>query len=116
MRSKTENAALDSNLMSNLICEEVLREYKYGEELGDILMSTANKNLHKIDAIQDFSMNLLKQIEQNKFTVIEPQKAKVVSIDDKLAEIHKDITFDISQPIHEMFDQMSDFVCDALAG
>ena len=115
MRSQTENTALDANLMSNLICKEIIREYKYGEKLGDTLLSTATKNMHRLDAVQDFSINLLKQIEQNQFTVVEPQKAKVVSIDDKLAAINKEITFDISKPIHDMFDQMSDYVCDALA-
>ena len=116
MRSQTEKTALDANLMSNLIYKEIIREYEYGEELGDTLLSTAAKNMQMVDAVQDFSINLLKQIEQNQFTVVEPQKAKVVSIDDKLAQINKEITFDISKPIHDMFDRMSDYVCDALAG
>lgn len=116
MGSKAVKTDLDANLMANLICEEVLKEYKYGEELGDVLMTSANKNLREIDSMQEFSINLLKQIEQNKFTVVEPKKAKVLSIEDKLADINKGIALDISKPLHDMFDQMSEYICDALAG
>jgi len=116
MGSKTENTILDANLMSNIICDEILKEQNYGQELGDILMVSATKNLQQIDAMHDFSINLLKQIAKNEFTTPEPAKTKVVSIEDKINAIQKEITFDISRPIHDMFEEMSGFVCDALAG
>lgn len=116
MSSRTENAALDANLMSNLICEEIFRETEFGRDLGDTLLASASKNLRMVDAMQDFSINLIKQIEENKFTVSEPPKAKALSIDDKLNQIQKEITFDISRPIHDMFEEMSGIVCEAFSG
>ena len=116
MSSRTEKAALDANLMSNLICEEIFRETEFGRDLGDTLLASASKNLRMVDAMQEFSINLMKQIEENKFTAVEPQKPKkALSIDDKLNQIQKEITFDISRPIHDMFEEMSGIVCEAFA-
>ena len=115
MSSKTENAVLNVNLMSNMICDEILKEQNYGQELGDILMVSATKNLQQIDAMHDFSINLLKQTVNNEFTPPAPE-TKVLSIEDKIDAIQKEIVFDISRPIHDMFEEMTDFVCDALVG
>lgn len=111
-----ENVILDTNLISNEICNEILQEECYGQELGEMLMVSATKNLLQIDAMKDFSINLLRQIAENDFAT--PQvasKTKVVSIDEKINALHKDVGFDINVPIHDMFETMSDFVCDALA-
>lgn len=113
MKSNMEIASIDANLMSNLICEEVFGEYLFGEELGTALLVSASKNLQHIEAMQDFSINMLKKIARNEFTKIEQPKTR--TIDDKLNEINKEIIFDISRPIQDMFEEMSGFVCEALA-
>ena len=115
MNSKTRNkASVDANLMSNLIYEEIFREFDYGEELGTVLLDTAVNNLASVNAIREFSINMMKHIEFNGLKADKPEKIRDVSVEDKINTIQKDIAADITKPIQDMFEDMSGFVCQTL--
>lgn len=116
MSSKTKKEVLiDTNLMSNLICKEVLQEFNYGEELGSALFESATENLISVNAMREFSVNMLKKIELNDFADTKTKKTKALSIEDKINKIQQDIAFDIAIPLQEMFDNISGFVCEAFS-
>lgn len=115
MSSKMKKeASVDANLMSNLIYEEIFQEFDYGDELGAALFNSAVNNLASVNAMREFSVNMMKKTELNDFASVKSEKIKAKSVEDKINEIQKDIAADIAKPIQNMFDDMSGFVCQAL--
>lgn len=118
MNSKTENVmVMDCNTLANGIMSE-LKDIDAIEEFMSSKLSSAdlfridNAILSSLRDTTDFSRDLLKQLENGKFTevIAEPPK----SIDSELTNIQKDVMSDITQPLQTLFDDMFDYVVDVL--
>lgn len=116
MNSKLE-AAIDSNVVANGIMHDLIDVDRMEKMLGCELSSS---DLFRIDCailshlreIKDFSRDLLEQLETeySKTTVIQPQK----SLDSEIQKIQQQTIMDITMPLEQMFDDMSNYVIEAL--
>lgn len=118
MDSKLEKVTVsDSNAVAGAIMHDIIDVDKM-ERMLDTELSSAD--LFKIDcailsslrSTEDFSRDLLKQLESGKFEEItqKPPKSK-----DVIKDIQKETMLDIVQPIQQMFDEVIDYVSEALA-
>lgn len=117
MNSKMEQtAATDSNLIANNIVQEVI-DVDRMERVFETSLSSAD--LFKIDCAilsslrdtQDFSRDLLRQLESGTFeTFTQPPKAFEM---DEL--VQQEAMMDITLPLQDMFDDFTDIVVEALS-
>lgn len=117
MNSKIEQAAaIDSNTVANEFVHEVI-DIDRMERVFETSLSSAD--LFKIDCAilsslrdtQDFSRDLLKQLESGTFeTFTRPPNAFEM---DQL--IQQEAMMDITLPLQDMFDEFTDIVVEALS-
>lgn len=117
MGSKIENVTkLDSNALAN----EVMHDLADIEQMESMLeMELSSEELFRIDCAilsslrdtQDFSRDLLSKLEEKIFD----EKAPPKEFDDTLKKLQQDTLLDIVFPIQQMFDQMEDYIVDAMA-
>ncbi len=116
MNSKLETA-IDSNVIANGIMQDIIDVNRMEKMLECELSSS---DLFKIDSAilahlrvtEDFSKDLLKQLETGKFEemTVKPQK----SIDFEVQNIQRQAITDITIPLQKLFDDMTEFVSEAL--
>ena len=116
MGSKLERVAeVDSNAIANDIMQDITDIGKMERMLYTELNSA---DLFKIDCAilsslrktEDFSRDLLKQLETGLFETIPQTPSR-----DVLQEIQKEAIMDITLPLQDMFDEMAEIVSEALA-
>lgn len=114
MSSKIEQQIMDSNVMAN----NILRDIVDVEKMESMLCTELNsEDLFKIDCAiltslretKDFSRNLLQQLETGCFETI-TQKP---SLESEIAKIQQQTIMDVTLPLQNLFDEISDFVVDA---
>lgn len=114
MSSKIEQQIMDSNVMAN----NILRDIVDVEKMESMLCTELNsEDLFKIDCAiltslretKDFSRNLLQQLETGCFETI-TQKSPLES---EIAKIQQQTIMDVTLPLQNLFDEISDFVVDA---
>lgn len=116
MGSKLENiTALDSNAIADAIMQDIIDVERMERTLETDLSTT---DLFKIDCAilsslrktQDFSRDLLEQLESGKFkTIIEKPPKK-----DVVADIQQNAMLDIIYPMKDMFDHFADIIVETL--
>lgn len=120
---KTNASALDTIEISNLILDEVidadLIDY-INKPLDTVdLVRIDNANMWMIQDTVDFSEAMLEEFglarTEVKDLVVEPPKAKVISIEDKIGDIQKEVMADITAPLQNMFDDILVYVTKELA-
>ena len=117
MNSKIEQtAAIDSNQVANSMLHEVI-DIDRMERTFESNLSSAD--LFKIDCAilsslrntQDFSRDLLRQLESGNFeTFTRPPKA--FEMDE---QVQQEAMMDITLPLQDMFDDFTDIVVEALS-
>ena len=107
---------IDSNIIAGAIMNEIADvekiERMYTTELSSVdLFKIDCAILNSLRNTEDFSRDLLKQLETGKFEEIiqKPPKSK-----DILQEIQQETIMDITLPLNKMFDEMAGFVSEAL--
>lgn len=116
MNSKLE-MAIDSTAIANNVMFDII-DLERMEKMLECELSSSD--LFKIDCAilshlreaTDFSKDLLNQLETEMFTTKAEKPHNSMDLDFK--DIQRDVITDITLPLHEMFDNMSDFVIDAL--
>ena len=116
MNSRLETA-IDSTVIANGIMHDIIDVDRMEKMLEWELSSS---DLFRIDCAilshlrnsKDFSRDLLKQLEAGKLqtVAVKPQR----SLDMELQNIQQEAIMDITMPIQQLFDEMSDYVSDAL--
>lgn len=111
------DTAIDSNVIANGIMHDII-DIDRMEKMPQCELTSSD--LFKIDCgilaqlkvTEDFSKNLLKQLESGKFEEmsVKPQK----SIDFDVQNIQQQVITDITLPLQKLFDDMTDFVSEAL--
>ena len=118
MSSRLENfTEVDSNIVANGIMYE-LADVEKMERMLNFELSSAD--LFKIDSAilsslkntQDFSRDLLEQLENGKFETVSIKPPK--SLEAEIQDIQQEAMFDITLPLQEMFDQMNEIIVDVL--
>lgn len=118
MDSKLEKVTVtDSNTFANNIMDDIINidkiERTYETELSSAdLFKIDCAILSSLKKTQDFSKDLLKQLETGKFEEIIEKPPKKTDI---VKDIQKDAILDIVYPLQEMFDSFSDIVAEKLA-
>ncbi len=122
MKSKIENVMVqDCNTVANGIMRDINDIDKMERMLSSELSS---EDLFRIDSAilaslrntTDFSRDLLHQLEQNTFEQPIAKEIKPAKILDKeLANIQKQTMVDITLPLQNMFDEMANYVSEAIA-
>lgn len=122
MKSKIENVMVqDCNTVANGIMLDINDIDKMERMLSSELSS---EDLFRIDSAilaslrntTDFSRDLLHQLEQNTFEQPIAKEIKPAKILDKeLANIQKQTMVDITLPLQNMFDEMANYVSEAIA-
>jgi len=118
MSSQLKNVTvIDSNEIANGIMMDIIDVDRMERMLGSRLSS---EDLFRIDCAilsslrntQDFSRDLLEQLEAGKFEMIATAPLKSDECD--LQDIQKETIMDITMPLHDMFDEMAEYVVGAL--
>lgn len=119
MGSKIENVTiLDSNALAN----EIMYDLADVEQMESMLeMELSSEELFRIDCAilsslrntQDFSRDLLVRLEAKLFE--ERTERPPENLDRTLEKIQQNAMFNMTLPIQEMFNQMEDFVVEAMA-
>lgn len=122
MKSKIENVMVqDCNTVANGIMRDINDIDKMERMLSSELSS---EDLFRIDSAilaslrntTDFSRDLLHQLEQNTFEQPIAKEIKPAKILDKeLANIQKQTMVDITLPLQNMFEEMANYVSEAIA-
>ena len=114
MSSKIEQQIMDSNVMAN----NILRDIVDVEKMESMLCTELNsEDLFKIDCAiltslretKDFSRNLLQQLETGCFETITQKPSQ----ESEIAKIQQQTIMDVTLPLQNLFDEISDFVVDA---
>lgn len=117
MNSKIEHV-VDSNAIANDIMHSIMNVDRMEEMLKSDLSSA---DLFRIDSAilsslrntQDFSRDLLHQLEAGRFeAIVQPPK----SFETDLQIIQQEAIMDITLPLQNMFDDMAEIVVEALEG
>ncbi len=116
MNSKLETA-IDSNVVANGIMQTIIDVDRMEKMLECELSSS---DLFKIDCAilshlrdtKDFSRDLLEQLEAGKFETVAVKPPK--SFDFELQNIQQEAITDITMPLQNMFDEMIDYVTEAI--
>ena len=119
MGSTIENVTvIDSNALAN----EILCDINDVAQMENTLdMELSSEDLFRIDCAilsslrntQDFSRDLLARLEAGLFEEVAEKPPKTP--DKTLENIQQKVMADITAPIHNMFDEMEDFVVAAFA-
>ena len=122
MKSKIENVMVqDCNTVANGIMRDINDIDKMERMLSSELSS---EDLFRIDSAilaslrntTDFSRDLLHQLEQNTFEQLIAKEIKPAkTLDKELANIQKQTMVDITLPLQNMFDEMANYVSEAIA-
>lgn len=122
MKSKIENVMVkDCNTVANGIMRDINDIDKMERMLSSELSS---EDLFRIDSAilaslrntTDFSRDLLHQLEQNTFEQPIAKEIKTAKVLDKeLANIQKQTMVDITLPLQNMFDEMANYISEAIA-
>ena len=116
MNSKTENLmAIDTNTVANSIMRDITDINAMEKMLNTELSS---EDLFRIDCAilsslrgtKDFSRDLLSQLEAGKFETMVEVPTKVTPQKDMFMEIQRQTMADITQPLHNMFDDMANMI------
>lgn len=119
MGSEIENVAFtDCNALAN----EIMTDIKDVERMESMLdMELSSEDLFRIDCAimsslrntQDFSRDLLERLEAGLFEEIagKPPKTPPPNI---LEEVQKDVISDLTLPIQDFFNEMENYVVEAL--
>ena len=122
MNSKTEKVmVMDCNTVANGIMRDINDIDRMERMLSSELSS---EDLFRIDCAilsslrntTDFSRDLLKQLEEEKFETVtneKPEKPVAKSVDKQLTEIQQNTMIDITMPLQNMFDEMASIVSEA---
>lgn len=119
MNSKTEKiAVLDCNATANAIMHDIIDIDRMEKMLSADLSS---EDLFKIDCAilsslrntQDFSRNLLEQLEQGKFETVAVKPPK--SVEQELKSIQQEAMCDITLPLQDFFSEAAEYVSNAFA-
>lgn len=114
MDYKTEKVtSLDSNVVANGIMRDLADVDRMEKMLSTELSSV---DLFKIDCAiltslrntQDFSRDLLKQLENGEFAKFSARPQK--TIDSELKSIQQNAIFDITLPLQNLFDEMASYI------
>lgn len=111
------NEIIDSNVAANEIMQDII-ELDRMERLLSIELSS--EDLFRIDSAilsslrntEDFSRNLLDQLEHGKFEAIAAPPKAICSLDDQVQCIQQEVMSDITQPLHNMFDEMANLITE----
>ena len=118
MNSKIENVMVaDCNTVANGIMKEINDIDAMERMLSSELTS---EDLFRIDCAilsslrntADFSRELLNQLEQGKFETVAVKPKK--SLDSELTNIQRQTMVDITLPLQNMFDEMINYVTEAV--
>ena len=118
MNSKTENVMVQD---CNIIANGIMRDINDLDAMERMLSSElSSEDLFRIDCAilaslrdtKDFSRDLLHQLEAGKFEEIKAETPK--TLDSRIVEIQKDTMIDITLPLQNMFDEMVNYVSEAL--
>lgn len=118
MDSKLEKVTVtDSNMLANEIMNEIIdidkMERTYETELSSAdLFKIDCAILSSLKKTQDFSRDLLKQLENGKFEEVLEKPPKKADI---MKDIQKNTMLDIVYPLQEMFDSLSEIVLEKIA-
>ena len=116
MNSKNENLmAIDANTVASSVMRDITDINAMENMLNAELSS---EDLFRIDCAilaslretKDFSRDLLSQLESGKFEAMVEMPAKVAPQKDMFMEIQRQTMTDITQPLHNMFDDMANMV------
>lgn len=116
MSSKLENVAvIDSNTVANGIMADIIDVDRMERMLGSKLSS---EDLFRIDCAilsslrntQDFSRDLLEQLESGLFETVSVKPPKTIETD--LQDIQQETLMDITLPMQSMFDEMASFITE----
>ena len=116
MDLKTEKVmVMDCNTVAN----GIMRDITDIDTMERVLSSElSSEDLFRIDCAilshlkntKDFSRDLLKQLETGKFEEVSAKPPK--SIETELSSIQQNVMADITMPLHNMFDEMLNFVSE----
>lgn len=118
MSSRLENF---TEIDSNIVADGIMRELVDVEKMERMLeINLTSSELFKIDCAilsslkntQDFSRDLLSQLESGKFDAIATKPHK--SFESEMKNIQQESMNDITLPLQEMFDQLNDIIVDVL--
>ncbi len=122
MKSKIENVMVKD---CNTVANGIMRDINDIDKMERMLSSELNsEDLFRIDSAilaslrntTDFSRDLLHQLEQNTFEQPIAKEIKPAKVLDKeLANIQKQTMVDITLPLQNMFDEMANYVSEAIA-
>ena len=108
---------IDSNVVANGIMQDIIDidkiESMFSKELSsEDLFRIDSAILSSLKETQDFSRELLRQLENGSFKTIAaaPQK----TIDAEIKTIQQEALADITLPLQSMFDEMADYVIDCV--
>ena len=116
MNSRLENVtALDSNAIAGAIMQDIIDVERLERSIETDLSAA---DLFKIDCAilsslrktQDFSRDLLEQLETGKFKAIIQKPPKK----DVIRDVQKNTMLDIIYPMQDMFDQFADIIVENL--
>lgn len=121
MDSKTENLmAIDTNTVANSIMRDITDIDAMEKMLSTELSS---EDLFKIDCAilsslrgtKDFSRDLLSQLEAGKIETMVEKPTKTTPQKDVFMEVQRQAMADITLPLQNMFDEMSNMVISELS-
>jgi len=117
MNSKTEKVIVeDCNTVANGIMKDIndidAIERSFSIELSsEDLFRIDSAILASLRNTKDFSRDLLQQLESGKFEMVSARPAK--SFETEVSKIQQDTILDITLPLQNMFDEMSNYVEEA---
>lgn len=111
---------MDSNAAATGIMQDIFELDRMERMLG---IELSSEDLFRIDSAilmslrntEDFSRSLLSQLEQGKFEnfAVPPEIVDTKSsIEQEVEQIQQTIMTDITQPLHDMFDEMANLVSE----
>ncbi len=118
MKSKIENVMVED---CNTIANGIMRDINDIDAMERMLSSElSSEELFRIDCAilsslrntKDFSRDLLNQLEEGKLETVAVKPHK--SLDNELAKIQKETMVDITLPLQNMFDEMINYVSEAI--
>ncbi len=118
MGLKINESLIDSTVASESIRVDIDRlqqiENDFSAELSsEDLFRIDSAILASLRSVNDFSQNLLKELEQNHFEMI---SAPPKTFEDEMKKVQQNVMVDLTFPLQEMFKSMEDYIVDELQG